>query len=355
MSRVRVLVADDEVRVRSGLSQAFAAVEEFEVIGTAPHGRIAVARVEQLAPEVVVLDLDMPEMDGWAALSELKKRRPATTVIAIGMNAADEQARATLEGASGYVQKQADSMGGYTAYSDAWARCVVELASRLVPQARWAEARRGAYHLSRSGHGDKGSVERRIDVVAVGVSTGGPDALEQVFRTLPANLPVPIVMVQHMPEEFTQSLANRLTACSPIEVREGRCGMPLTPGQAMIAPGGEHMAVRRKGTSVEIVTHREPPEHSCRPAVDVLFRSVAEVFGPHVLGVVLTGMGKDGLNGAEHIVAGGGRVIVQDEASSVVWGMPGFVSRAGIADGAFGIDRIGAEIVRRVTKWRDAA
>lgn len=355
MSRVRVLVVDDEVRVRRGLSQAFASVDEFDVIGTAAHGRIAVARTEQLAPEIVVLDLDMPEMDGWTALSEMKARRPSTLVIAIGIDSASEETRAIREGATAYISKGVDASGGYTTYSDAWARDVVACATGLVSKERWAEARRGAFRMATSSGGGRSGVDRRVDVVAVGVSTGGPDALEQVFRTLPASLPVPIVMVQHMPEEFTQALANRLTACSSLEVREGRDGMPLNAGEAIIAPGGEHMAVLRKGTSVQVVTHREPPEHSCRPAVDVLFRSVAQVFGPHVLGVVLTGMGKDGLIGAEHIVASGGRVIVQDEASSVVWGMPGFVARAGIADGAFGIDQIGAEIVRRVTKWRDAA
>src|SRR5262249_45046437 len=184
--------------------------------------------------------------------------------------------------------------------------------------------------------------------VAIGASTGGPNALAEVFRRLPADFPVPIVMVQHMPAMFTRLLAERLSAEFPIRVQESESGSLLQPGQAWIAPGNHHMIVVRDGGRVRTRLHQEPPENSCRPAVDVLFRSVAQTFGPNTLAVILTGMGQDGLRGCEAVRETGGQVLAQDEATSVVWGMPGYVTRAGLADKVLPISLIGDELLRRV-------
>jgi two-component system chemotaxis response regulator CheB len=193
---------------------------------------------------------------------------------------------------------------------------------------------------------------QRIDILTIGTSTGGPNALGEVIPYLPEDFPVPVVVVQHMPPLFTRLLAERLDSRSPLAVREGEAGKPLEPGQVWIAPGDYHLTVARKGTGVVLNLNQEPPENSCRPAVDVLFRSVAQIYGPNVLGVVMTGMGSDGARGAMHIREAGGEIVVQDEASSVVWGMPGAVVSAGAADKIYPLPEISQEIVRRVTSSR---
>jgi two-component system, chemotaxis family, protein-glutamate methylesterase/glutaminase len=182
-------------------------------------------------------------------------------------------------------------------------------------------------------------------VVAIGVSTGGPDALARLLPSLPANFPLPVVIAQHMPPIFTSLLAARLAAKSALAVRECVSGEALAPGCVFIAPGDFHMVVSREDGLVALKTHQGPKENFCRPSVDVLFHSIASVFGARALAVVLTGMGQDGLRGCEALRAAGARVYVQDEASTVVWGMPGFVARSGLADKILPLDRIGAEIV----------
>jgi two-component system chemotaxis response regulator CheB len=188
-----------------------------------------------------------------------------------------------------------------------------------------------------------------IDVVTIGVSTGGPNALAAIIPHIPGNLPVPIVLVQHMPPLFTRFLAERLNSQSALEVREAGGGEELLPGTVYIAPGDYHMVVERKGARIVTALTQAPPENSCRPSVDVLFRSVSETYRSAVLAVVLTGMGQDGLRGCEDIKRWGGSVFVQDEATSVVWGMPGFVVRAGLADRVLPLTDVAAELVRRVT------
>jgi two-component system chemotaxis response regulator CheB len=187
-----------------------------------------------------------------------------------------------------------------------------------------------------------------VDIVTIGASTGGPNALAELMPTFPADWPVPIVMVQHMPAEFTARLAERLAEKSRLRVREGVEGELVSAAQAWVAPGGHHLLVRREGKAVRLALNQAPPVNSCRPAVDVLFRSAAEVYGPGVLAVVLTGMGQDGLHGCEWVRTAGGQVLVQDESSSVVWSMPGAVAQAGLADQVLPLERLGPEIRRRV-------
>jgi two-component system chemotaxis response regulator CheB len=192
----------------------------------------------------------------------------------------------------------------------------------------------------------------RIEIVAIGTSTGGPNALAEVLPRIPPDFPVPIVLVQHMPPIFTRLLAERLASRAAIPVKEATAGIALSPGHAWIAPGNFHMKVIRAGTECRLHLYQGPPENSCRPAVDVLFSSVAAVYGASVLGVVMTGMGADGALGAQHIRDAGGAVIVQDEASSVVWGMPGLVHASGLADAEYPLDQLAAEMTRRVVQSR---
>jgi two-component system, chemotaxis family, protein-glutamate methylesterase/glutaminase len=195
---------------------------------------------------------------------------------------------------------------------------------------------------------ESGSHSKPINLVVIGSSTGGPAALAEILPALPMQFPVPILIVQHMPAAFTKCLGEDLSLKSAIPVTEGRAGTVLRPGRAWIAPGDFHVTVRSRGMHVELAMNQDPPEHFCRPSVDVLFRSVADVYGAGVLAVVLTGMGKDGVAGARAIRAQGGYVLAQDEESSVVWGMPGAVVRAGLADAVLPLSRISGELLRLV-------
>ena len=189
---------------------------------------------------------------------------------------------------------------------------------------------------------------RKRDIVAIGVSTGGPNALAEIFPSLPSRFPCPILIVQHMPPLFTRMLAERLSAQSKVPVEEAAEGAVVEPGKALIAPGGYHMRLKRSGAQVVATLDQSPPVNSCRPAVDVLFSSVAEIYGSGALGVILTGMGQDGLEGAKQLKAQGACILAQDKATSVVWGMPGFVVEAGLADAVTGLDRIAPEILLHV-------
>lgn len=191
---------------------------------------------------------------------------------------------------------------------------------------------------------------RTIELVAIGASTGGPNALADIFSELPADFPTPILIVQHMPPMFTRLLAERLSARFRIPVEEGTSGCILKPGRAWIAPGDYHMAVVRDNQNLRLEINQETPENSCRPAVDVLFRSMAKTVGGASLSVVLTGMGQDGLRGCELLHEVGGQIIVQDAATSVVWGMPGYVAHAGLADRVLPLPQIADEILRRVRR-----
>jgi two-component system chemotaxis response regulator CheB len=194
----------------------------------------------------------------------------------------------------------------------------------------------------------------QVDVLCIGTSTGGPNALVDLFTVFPADLPVPVLVVQHMPPVFTQMLAERLNRLGTLRFVEGAQGMAVVPGVAYIAPGGFHMDVVRVGTGAALRIHDGAPENSCRPAVDVLFRSAVEVYGGRILAAVLTGMGHDGLRGCEAVRRRGGQVVIQDEASSVVWGMPGAVAAAGLHDRMLPLPQIGPELVRRVNSGRPA-
>ena len=361
MPKIRVLIVDDSIVIRKLLMDALSAEPSIEVVGSAANGRIALEKLPQLTPDLITLDVEMPEMDGLETLAAVRKSYPKLPVIMFS-TLTQRGAGATLEalalGASDYVTKPAN-VGSVTAGTQRIRDELIPKIKALCGRVGGSEKPVGTMTLQagppkvsalslRPTPGGPRSTLSRIDVVAIGVSTGGPQALAALLPQLPSSFPVPIVLVQHMPPMFTKLLAERLSTQSAIQVREGSEGGILTAGKAWVAPGDYHMTVVRKGTSVCLRMNQGPPENSCRPAVDVLFRSVVDVYGANVLGVVLTGMGQDGLRGSEVIKAAGGQVIVQDEATSTVWGMPGFVSRAGLADAVLPLPRLAAEVIRRV-------
>jgi two-component system, chemotaxis family, protein-glutamate methylesterase/glutaminase len=344
--RVRVLIVDDSVIVRKVLSDVLGSHPATEVAGTAASGDLALAKLEQLKPDVVTLDIEMPGRNGLETLAEIRKRYPRLPVIMFS-TLTERGAKATLDalalGATDYATKPANT-GSLVEAQDQIRRELIAkiLGLRPVPLPRVTVATPCAPQ--------RPPVRRRIDVLAIGTSTGGPNALAEVIPRLPKDFAVPVVLVQHMPALFTQLLSERLNANSELSVREGSSGELLQPGGVRVAPGGHHMTVSTKTGKASLELNQEPPENSCRPSVDVLFRSVAKAYGPHALAVVMTGMGSDGAQGAIDIHKAGGEVYVQDEASSVVWGMPGAVVAAGVADLICPLKNLATEIVRRVSQ-----
>lgn len=334
-----VLIVDDSVVARSTLARALEKVPGLEVLRPAPSGEAALQRFVNGRPDVVVLDVEMPGMGGLATLDLIRELAPETRVIifsALTAAGAEVTLDALARGASDVMAKP--SSGGF---GEAALRELVDKIRGLSQR----DAHAGLVARRRSP-----VVPAPVDVVVIGISTGGPNALVEMIPRLPGDLPVPVLIVQHMPPNFTALLAERLDVRSELQVREGVAGAEIAPGEVWIAPGDRHMVVRCSGARFTLELDDGPQENSCRPAVDVLFRSAAERYGSRVLGVVMTGMGQDGLRGAEAIVAAGGRVLAQDEDSSVVWGMPGAIVRAGLADCVLPLDQIAAEIVRRVKR-----
>lgn len=351
MPPVRVLIVDDSVVVRKLLCEALASCAEIVVAGTASNGTIALAKIPQLNPDAITLDIEMPGLNGIQTLVEIHKLYPKLPVImcsTLTERGAAITLEALSEGASDYVTKPTHSESASSALAQMRQELVTKilgLTNRFTPAAPMPVR----VPLKKKPGGQP------INILAIGTSTGGPNALGELIPLLPGDFPVPVVIVQHMPPVFTRLLADRLNSCSPLSVREAEAGQQLEPGQVWIAPGNYHMTVGRKGSGAILNLNQDPPENSCRPAVDVLFRSAAQSYGPNVLGVVMTGMGSDGARGAAQIREAGGEIVVQDEASSVVWGMPGAVVGAGAADKICPLGEISQEIIRRVASSRARA
>lgn len=351
MNPIRTLIVDDSVVARRVISDIFTAEGDFEVVGTAPNGRLALTKIERLRPELVTLDIDMPELDGIQTLTEIRRRFPGVKVIMVSnltQRGASITVEALFQGASDYVTKATRTSSPEEARE--------YLSEQLLPKAR-AIVGSPAVKISTPRTTVETPVRRRsaappAEIVVIGSSTGGPNALTEVLSGLPADFPAPIVIVQHLPANFTPFLARRLDAAGPLKVREATTGDRLVPGQAWIAPGDRHLEVHATSTGFELRTTDAPPVNSCRPAADVLFNSASAACGASTLAVVLTGMGQDGLAGCRAIREAGGQVIAQDRETSVVWGMPGQVTGAGLADAVLPVSEIGAEIVRRVAVAR---
>lgn len=348
----RILLVDDAVVVRKVLSQAISHDPDLEVAATAANGRLALTKFATVKPNLVLLDIEMPEMDGLETVRELRKIDSRVPIIMFS-TLTERGASVTLEalalGATDYVTKPSNFDG--TANLDAITRDLIPRIRALchLPGAQSPATPVAKPALPILPFPSPARLVTPARIVMIGVSTGGPDALARVLPLLPPHFPVPLLIAQHMPPIFTTMLAARLAAQAQLPVRECVSGEPLSPGCAVIAPGDFHMVVEQENGLVSLKTHQGPRENFCRPSVDVLFRSVAAVFRERTLAVVLTGMGQDGLKGCELLRKHGARVYVQDEASSVVWGMPGFVARAGLADKILPLDQIASEIVRATT------
>ncbi len=355
--RNRILIADDSAVMRSVLRSVVGRDAGLEVAGTAADGAAALNAVETLRPDLILLDVEMPVMDGLQTLKTLRARGCDVPVIMCS-SLTQRGAKVTLDalaaGASDYVAKPAGQPGREEA--------IQELAQNLIPrihaltrqpqsppQLWFPGLASSALAPSLDAYPRGQPTFPAPAVVVIGVSTGGPAALDLLLPALPASFPLPVLIVQHMPELFTGLFAQRLNGICQLRVRQASEGDSVQAGTIYIARGNWHMevlAALRPGVPPTLHLSQGPPEHYCRPAVDVLFRSAAMVYGAGVLAVVLTGMGSDGTAGSRLIRARGGSVLVQDQATSAVWGMPGAVTQAGLAQRVLPLKAIAPEILR---------
>ncbi len=343
-SQIGVLIVDDSPSVRRILSFVVSEEPTLRVVGQAQHGGEAISMARELRPDAIVLDVEMPVIDGLDALAELRAIVPDATIVLFSRADAtsDRVYSAVRTGAVEFVPKPRDVRD----VDDA----VIRLRRTLLPRlraARPAEPQRARSTTVRRQLTPRTAAP--IDAIVIGSSTGGPQALEAVIGGLSRDLPVPVFVVQHINEEFSHRLANRLADVTSLNVVEATRGDVVRRGTVYVAPGDAHMEVSQPEDHVRIRLHNGPEVNSCRPSVDVLFHSAANVYGPHQLAIVLTGMGIDGLEGCRAIAYRGAPVMVQDEASSVIWGMPGAVARADLADEIVPLQDIAARLTRWVT------
>jgi two-component system chemotaxis response regulator CheB len=385
-----VIIVDSEVLVRQGLSARLNKTAEIEVVGVSSSFEHAFAKLQIQVPDALVLDFDPHDLESVKFLQKIRLNHPGLLIVSVvptefyGRKIPQDlivpgrselivrphqgtTAEAFLDEFSAQIRRKLTTMfQAYDLNRQSVSNYSAEPLSRLpiAPESKTTLTMYGSDSIARESKTTIRTTEqetteviirpssrstKRVDVIAIASSTGGPHALTELLPALPAGLQVPIVIVQHMPAEFTRSLADRLNTISAITVREAIAGEPLKAGLALLAPGDKHMVVERSIDQNMLVTlNQGPPENSCRPAADILFRSVSKCYGENVLAIVLTGMGKDGLAGSRVIRAAGGRVVAQDEASSVVWGMPGEVVHANLADSVLPLKEIATEIIRRV-------
>lgn len=351
MSKPRVLVVDDTAVVRRLLSEVIERDEELELAGTAPNGKVALMKLPQLNPDIITLDIEMPVMDGIETLKEIRKFDKKTPIIMLSSltrTGAEKTFEALSAGATDYLLKptNVNDIDG----------TIKELNRLLLPKLK--EYTKKA-QTSRSPKNTAEEASKHVpsdsagpfEILCIGTSTGGPNALETLFYRLQEPLLMPTVIVQHMPPVFTRTLAARLDRLSPNRVFEGEEQQLLEPGCAYIAPGGKHMEVQMVRGQARIHLHEGPPENSCRPAVDTLFRSVAEIYGNAALGIILTGMGQDGLRGCRELRERGSHIISQDKSTSLIWGMPRAIEEANLAHKILPLELIPAAIYARQAKY----
>jgi two-component system, chemotaxis family, protein-glutamate methylesterase/glutaminase len=364
---IRVLIVDDTITYRKIVGDLLNDLPGVEVVGTAANGKIALQKIEQLHPDLLTLDLEMPEMDGLEVLRHLNQSGSSVQAIMISganVNGANLTMTALKLGAFDFVakptnddaEKNADFLRNELGLKvQAFARSqrvhTILHGPAATPTHIPAAPRphKEAAHVPHKKHCFEPNVYKP-EVVALGISTGGPASLIRMLPQLPENLGVPILIVQHMPPVFTKSLAEDLNRRCALRVCEACDGQPVIPGNVLIAPGGKQMKVERADGRIIVHITDDPPENSCKPSVDYLFRSVREVYGGKSLGVIMTGMGNDGARGCKDLKRHGAAIIAQDEATCVIYGMPKGPIDDGIADVVAPLENIAQEIVRLVGK-----
>jgi len=351
-NKIKVLIVDDSAVVRKILSSALSKYQDIEVVGAAPDPYIARNKIIQLKPDVLTLDVEMPRMDGITFLRKLMTYYPIPTIMvsSLTQEGCDATLKALEVGAIDFVAKPTSRLG-----SD-----VVDVIDELYTKIKYAS--RANIRIKHSqpaqtihsganppgngqGNGQNYTVFKGTHkIILIGASTGGTEALKDVLTKMPPNSPA-IAIVQHMPEMFTKAFAKRLDSLCAINVKEGKHGDSLIPGQAIIAPGNNHMSIKKCGAMYKVEMNQEPPVHHQRPAVDVLFDSAAKYAGPNAIGVIMTGMGGDGATGLLKMKESGARTIAQDEDSCVVFGMPKEAIKLGAAEKIVSLHNIPDSII----------
>ncbi len=362
----RVMLVDDSSVIRGLLTRWLGADPAIEIVGSAANGQAALNSLDRIDPEIIVLDIEMPVMDGLTALPQILKAKPDVQVLmssTLTAKNAKESLRAMSLGAADYVPKPTTNRDVIA--SKSFQTEIIEKIKSLAEAKRKQLGHKpfgGANSADLVPNKDIKSKSANLNlprtvkaslvvpkIIGVGSSTGGPQALLKFINGIKDNLSLPVVITQHMPASFTKILAGHLSKATGLICEEAEDGMLLKPGQVYIAPGDHHMLVIKENNNCYVSLNQDAQENFCRPAVDPMFKSLSEVYGPAVLGVVLTGMGHDGLAGSKVIVEGGGTIIAQNEETSVVWGMPGAVSNAGICHSVLPLEELGSK-VQRLTK-----
>ncbi len=357
MSKTRVFIVDGDVRSRHFLRDAVTATG-YEVAGSVSNGELALKKIPMVTPDVVFLETDLPGEDSIETLINIRKTHSHLPVIMLSSKTGNASAAKVLEafaaGANGhlsntdFIDPEPDTRENFN--QSVAAKVIPLLRESAQPRITEKKQKWNLPSLfsrpSAPRAEKKQTASERVDILVIAVSTGGPEALNAILPKLPEDFPVPILIVQHMPKEFTTHFAQRMNSKCRLPFAEARSGDTLHPGKAWLAPGGKHLTVSSDGRHIRLITTLDPPENSCRPAADVLFRSVARYYGPHTLALVLTGMGKDGLEGSREIREAGGRVLVQDESTRVV--------QSQLADQVVPLNDIANEILRRVWEKRRA-
>ena len=338
----RVVICDDSAVIRGAIARILAAGPGIEVVARVANGQAALDAVRAQDVDVVVLDIEMPVMDGMTALPLLLSAAPGIAVImasTLTTRGAEVSLRALRLGAADTLSKPS------AAEVAADHRFGAELVAKVLGLARLRCARHAHATPSPSGIALRAPPCLPPRLLAIGSSTGGPNALFTLLQALRPDLRVPVVVTQHMPPAFTPILAQHIDRLGVLPCKEAEDGEPILPGRILLAPGARHLLVQKRGTQLVAQLSDGPPEQFCRPAVDPMLRSASTALGGRVLAAILTGMGQDGLAGARQVVADGGGVVAQDEATSVVWGMPGMVAKAGLACAVLPLPRLAGRLL----------
>ncbi|HEY1722854.1 MAG TPA: chemotaxis response regulator protein-glutamate methylesterase [Magnetospirillaceae bacterium] len=357
-SAIRVMVVDDSAVIRGLVTSMLEADTHIQVVASCANGAIALQTVNRVDPDVVILDVEMPVMDGITALPKILEARPGTSIIiasTLSQRNAEISLQALALGAADYVPKPVASRIGS---NEEFRRELLDKVRLFGNRSRARRPRTETLHVHtpvavkappRPRETPVITLRRpgllRPNVLAIASSTGGPQALNVLLKNIPTSINVPIVITQHMPPTFTSILAQHVAKASGWPCHEAVEGETIQAGTIYVAPGDKHLTFEKQGTGAKVRLSSDPPENFCRPAVDPMLRSLSSIYGPRILVAVLTGMGSDGLKGGREVVAQGGTVIAQDEASSVVWGMPGAVATAGICSSVLPLNDLQTNIV----------